>query len=291
LIRTYPWDAGTDAGDSYTAVDHELDPPQGVFRITPDNAPNGIFVSPNGKEVLPVAEWQCVLHTCDAGVPAKDCHKSNWPPANGCDLLKYPGCDESYCDPDTDSPCQACKPKEYDDGAVVFYPDCCQSNHEPMIGSCQINEVTDMPVAATFVPTRSPVPPLCKHVNATKDAHRHRLLQWADENLPDSNVCRAAGSRFECQISNRISSEDEAYTDVDFTVNCHLDLQTAFDYRQSQSCTCTAKMVSSDPSKPEKICPCSVYPLGFGRNPINIDWLLAERRRPLYYRYLQQLGL
>jgi len=108
-----------------------------------------------------------------------------------------------------------------------------------------------------------------------ENEHGHRLMQWAGENRPDLNatddVCRVAGSRFECYVGTRISSEDESYSDLQITINCQLDSQTAFDYRRSQSCTCTSKTIPSDPDKPEKTCPCTVCPLGFGRNPINID--------------------
>eukprot|EP00527_Entomoneis_sp_CCMP2396_P004032 CAMPEP_0198148804 /NCGR_PEP_ID=MMETSP1443-20131203/43407_1 /TAXON_ID=186043 /ORGANISM="Entomoneis sp., Strain CCMP2396" /LENGTH=403 /DNA_ID=CAMNT_0043813619 /DNA_START=50 /DNA_END=1261 /DNA_ORIENTATION=- len=143
LIHTYPWDSGTDAGDTYMSVDQDLDPPRNVERITPKNAPNGIFLSPDGRTVPPVAEWDCVLHVCEEG--EDDCQPDNWPPENGCDMLKYPGC-ELECDPEFDEVCEECKPKpkliklgaapDENENGRTFYRSCCQSNHEPLNGMC-----------------------------------------------------------------------------------------------------------------------------------------------------------
>lgn len=146
LIHTYPWDAGTDAGDTYMAVDQDMDPPKNVERIGPGNTPNGIFLSPDGRSVRPVAEWDCVLHVC--AEDEEECSPEDWPPANGCDRLKYPGC-EVECDPEFDEVCEECQPtpeaiklgekSEKGDGENrrVFYKSCCQSNHEPLKGySC-----------------------------------------------------------------------------------------------------------------------------------------------------------
>lgn len=131
IIHTYPWDAGTDEGDTYTSIDLDLDPPINVERIFKANAPpGGIFVSPDG-DVRPTAEWDCLLHVCPG---TEDCDKENWPPANGCDLLKYPGC-ENECNPEVER-CQECKPKAKDGERKVFYSNCCQSNYEPLRGKC-----------------------------------------------------------------------------------------------------------------------------------------------------------
>ena len=130
IIHTYPFDAGTDKGTTYTSIDEDQDPPGNVARIYSDNAP---FVSPDGSDVYPVAEWDCQLHICPGeGV---DCEWDKWPPANGCDLLKYPGC-ETPCDPQVEH-CQQCKPKPKDaTQGLVYYRNCCQSNYEPLQGSC-----------------------------------------------------------------------------------------------------------------------------------------------------------
>jgi hypothetical protein len=138
IIHTYPWDAGTDEGDSYNSIDLDLDPPINVERISKGNAPpDGIFLSPDGKEVLPTAEWDCILHVCPG--EGEDCVKENWPPANGCDLLKYPGC-ENECNPEVEQ-CQECKPKAKDGDRQVFYKNCCQSNYVPLrTGKCGPSE-------------------------------------------------------------------------------------------------------------------------------------------------------
>jgi hypothetical protein len=148
VIHTYPWDAGTDGGTTYTDVDYDLDPKINVERIYKKNAlPNGIFLSPAGDVVLPVAEWDCALHVCNS---SDDCELENWPPANGCDKLKWPGCDD-VCNPEAGDACQECKPKksqsrrqpdsETEGGGEaeerIFYKSCCQSNFEPLVGSCQ----------------------------------------------------------------------------------------------------------------------------------------------------------
>jgi hypothetical protein len=127
-IKTYPWNAGTDAGDTYNSPDNDLDPPEVVHRMTNSNTPNGLFVGPDGK-VGPVAEWDCVLHVCDFENP--DCEPENWPPANYCDKLKYPGC-ESQCDPEVEQ-CQECAPKPEDE-PPVYYKSCCESNYLPAEG-------------------------------------------------------------------------------------------------------------------------------------------------------------
>jgi len=104
-IHSYPWDAGTDGGEGYLANDDELESLGVVRRFIPENARNGVFVSPRGDEVLPTAEWQCILHTCPLEDP--DCVKADWPPSNRCDILKYPECNNA-CDPNVDSICEKC---------------------------------------------------------------------------------------------------------------------------------------------------------------------------------------
>lgn len=145
IIHTYPWDAGTDGGTSYTSIDEDMDPPLNVERIKPKNAPpGGIFISPDG-DIRPVAEWDCMLHVCPGeGV---DCEMENWPPANGCDLLKYPGC-EHECNPEVER-CQECEPKAKDGNRQVFYKSCCQSNYKPVRGKCEAGDNSAAPAAAT----------------------------------------------------------------------------------------------------------------------------------------------
>lgn len=132
-LRTYPWDAGTDGGDRYTSPDRDMDPPENVARIFAQNAPaSGAFLDPSGTKVLPVAEFDCVLHTCPEG--NSDCHKPNWPPPNFCDVLRFPNC-ASYCDPEKDSICEACKGNGFEP-KTVYLPGCCESGHEPWKGEC-----------------------------------------------------------------------------------------------------------------------------------------------------------
>ncbi|GAX25699.1 hypothetical protein FisN_14Lh007 [Fistulifera solaris] len=130
-VQSYPWDAGTDGGTIYEDVDHELEFPEPVHRITPENAQNKIFVSPMGDEVLPVAEFECILHVCPAEEPG--CRKPDWPPKNGCDVLLYPECD-NYCDPEVDEVCERCVRESILDPEILYYPDCCAAGREPKTG-------------------------------------------------------------------------------------------------------------------------------------------------------------
>jgi hypothetical protein len=126
-LHAYPWDAGTDDGTTYADIDYERERPDKVQRFTPEIAPHGIFVSPFG-DVKPVAEWECVLHTCPTEDP--ECTKPDWPPANGCDILKFPEC-SNVCDPKVASPCQRCKRQSNLDPLEVWFPDCCMAGYVP----------------------------------------------------------------------------------------------------------------------------------------------------------------
>ena len=130
-IYTYPWDAGTDGGTTYTAEDRDLDPAVNVERIVVSNAPaDGAFLSPDGKDVLPVGEFDCDLYVCPVEDP--NCKRPNWPPTNYCDVLKYPNC-ATYCDPKVEEGCQECKGNGYEP-QYVFLKGCCASGHDPRNG-------------------------------------------------------------------------------------------------------------------------------------------------------------
>jgi len=131
-VRTYPWDAGTDAGQSYDAPDRSEDPLQSVTRIRPNDgsAPtSGAFVSFDDLRrqavVNPVGEFSCVLHVCPLANP--DCKKPNWPPANGCDVLKYPGCEnwEECFDNDDNTSSKQQQYQQQQQRRVVLRENCC----------------------------------------------------------------------------------------------------------------------------------------------------------------------
>jgi hypothetical protein len=134
LIRSYPYDAGTDSGQHYTDPDHSTDPKQSITRITTANTVNGAFLDSAGDKIVYVAEWECVLQTCPIEEP--NCQKEDWPPANGCDILRYPLC-STFCDPKVDTPCELCK---HDQGDVdlVFHKDCCLAGRVPNAGACTV---------------------------------------------------------------------------------------------------------------------------------------------------------
>jgi Spondin_N len=132
-VRTYPWDAGTDDGDSYTAQPRDTDPPGLITRIEKDNTVNGIFLNAAGDTIPYLAEWECVLNTCPLDNP--DCEKPDWPPTNNCDILKYPQCN-TPCNPDVDKDCEQCK-RESDTEEKVYHPNCCLAGREPKDGTCE----------------------------------------------------------------------------------------------------------------------------------------------------------
>ena len=69
-IDTYPWDAGTEDGDTYQLGNPEQIPQLPISLFTVDNVPdNGIFLSPDNTTVLPVANWACELLNEPACVP------------------------------------------------------------------------------------------------------------------------------------------------------------------------------------------------------------------------------
>jgi Spondin_N len=132
-IRTYPWDAGSDSGDTYTAQDRDTDPPEFVTRIEVGNTVNEIFLSPAGDQVRYLAEWECVLNLCPLDNP--ECEKPDWPPANNCDVLKYPQCNMP-CDPEVEQGCEQCK-RESNNEKKVYHKNCCLAGREPKDGSCE----------------------------------------------------------------------------------------------------------------------------------------------------------
>jgi hypothetical protein len=135
-LHIYPWDAGTDNGDTYTAFDNDAVPADIVRRFTKQTAPGGgIFLSAEGT-IKPVGELECKLQVC---LPEDEvCEKSDWPPVNGCDTFRFPRCDQQ-CDPATTTICEECKPMDQDQGNAVFHTSCCQSRREPKQGSCVNN--------------------------------------------------------------------------------------------------------------------------------------------------------
>jgi Spondin_N len=149
-LFTYPWDAGTDAGQSYTAEDRDLDPPMNVARFFPNNVPDsGAFLSPDGKQVPPVGEFNCELYVCPVEDP--NCVRPNWPPKNYCDVFKYPNC-ATYCDPSTDEGCEECKGNGYEAKSVYLFG-CCENGHEPRHGSCGANSGAALSATGSVVPT------------------------------------------------------------------------------------------------------------------------------------------
>jgi len=79
VIQSYVWDAGTDEGQTYTALDRDLDPQVPVSRFKPNNVPRGgQFLSPDRTFIPTPAEFECVLRVGDGdvipGVPFNESH-------------------------------------------------------------------------------------------------------------------------------------------------------------------------------------------------------------------------
>jgi Spondin_N len=73
VIRSFVWDAGTDDGQKYTALDRDLDPQWVVTRMTLENVPPmGQFLSPDGTFIPHPCEFECILRVDDRDiVPGK----------------------------------------------------------------------------------------------------------------------------------------------------------------------------------------------------------------------------
>lgn len=135
LIRSYPFDAGTDSGQHYTDPHQLTDPKQPITRITTANTD---LLNGAGDQITYVAEWECVLQTCPIEEPG--CNKTDWPPVNGCDILRYPLC-TTYCDPAKDTPCEQCKPLQ-GDVTSVFHASCCDAGRVPKDGVCAVTSTS-----------------------------------------------------------------------------------------------------------------------------------------------------
>ena len=59
-IETYPWDAGTEDGDTFSTENPATDPQVAILQLTKDTVPeNGVFLSPDMTTVLPVSRITC----------------------------------------------------------------------------------------------------------------------------------------------------------------------------------------------------------------------------------------
>jgi hypothetical protein len=147
-IRTYPWDAGTDDGTLYESQDRDTDPAGLITRIEVGTTTDNIFLSPTGDKIPYLAEWECILHTCPYDEP--DCEKPDWPPANNCDVLRYPECN-TPCDPLVETDCEQCK-RESNNEEKVYHKNCCLAGRQPKDSTCDGDpeDVTDTSGAATM---------------------------------------------------------------------------------------------------------------------------------------------
>jgi hypothetical protein len=62
-IATFPWDAGTELGDTYSPNNSPQEPHIPIFQLTNETIPgdNGILLDEAGTVVLPMAVWNCIM--------------------------------------------------------------------------------------------------------------------------------------------------------------------------------------------------------------------------------------
>ena len=69
VLQSYVWDCGTDDGQTYTALDRDLDPQKPVTRMRMESVPyGGQFLSPSRTYIPTPAEYECVLRVGDGPV-------------------------------------------------------------------------------------------------------------------------------------------------------------------------------------------------------------------------------
>lgn len=67
-VATYPWDAGTEMGDTFRLRNAKEDPHVPIMQYTVDTVPsNGVLLNADQTEVLPMATWMCTIKSdsCD----------------------------------------------------------------------------------------------------------------------------------------------------------------------------------------------------------------------------------
>lgn len=110
IYDLYPWDAGTETGNTYRLSNPAEDPHQPIEQLTVDNIPtlsNGdqVLVSPEGSTVLPVLRLSC--RNTDVGntrhpVPYSDECKRGAEPAQRCRRNRECKCVGNVCRKEND---------------------------------------------------------------------------------------------------------------------------------------------------------------------------------------------
>lgn len=60
-VETFPYDAGTDNGETYRSPDSPSRPQEPIYGLTKDKLSSRDLLDPSGSTVLPVAKWECIL--------------------------------------------------------------------------------------------------------------------------------------------------------------------------------------------------------------------------------------
>jgi len=82
-IETFPYDAGTENGDTYIIDNSPTIPARLISQFTTDNVPsNGVFLNKRRNDILPVAKYTCMLNTYSSSEMSIERTNSGIPSSN-----------------------------------------------------------------------------------------------------------------------------------------------------------------------------------------------------------------
>ena len=86
ILQTFPWDAGTEQGSTYSINNDPEAPHRPIFQLTNKTVPDtGVLMNRDRDEVLPVVTWHCMLVN---DVPDPSGPRIGGPP--GPDSIQFP---------------------------------------------------------------------------------------------------------------------------------------------------------------------------------------------------------
>jgi hypothetical protein len=101
-METFPWDAGTETGDTYQLNNPAENPHIPIFQLTKTTVPQSTMVFKKNGNVLPVAQWDCSLvsEPSPPNLPSSTCQevtKSCTVPSDCCSGLCVGGGGGKQC--------------------------------------------------------------------------------------------------------------------------------------------------------------------------------------------------
>jgi len=67
-VETFPWDAGTEQGDTFSGANDAENPAKDIFQLIVGTVPAaGVLLNPDGTAVLPMVRWDCELVAEEGG--------------------------------------------------------------------------------------------------------------------------------------------------------------------------------------------------------------------------------